>query len=107
MVWVGSKGERRRTRVVGFIWRMWVIVTGSMRFWRGSEAVRSSWGTEPWITVAIFRLMVLVVVVVVVVREDGRTREEMMGRRGVNRNCVNIMFRVYKVIVTSNIVNCV
>ena len=30
MVWFGSVGERRRTRVVALMSRMWVMVTGSI-----------------------------------------------------------------------------
>jgi hypothetical protein len=58
IVWFGSVGVRRRTRVVALISRMWVMVTGSIWCWRGSDAVRSSCGTELWTTVAIVRLMV-------------------------------------------------
>ena len=67
--------------MVGFIWRMCVIVTGSMRFCRGSVAVRSSCGTESWTTVAMVRRR-MVVVVRDVVRE--KTKVGFDVRRFIN-----------------------
>jgi len=75
MVWFEFVGERRRTRVVAFISRMWVMVTGSIWCWRGSDAVRSSWGTELWTIVAIVRLML------VLARWGEKMRGEMVEKR--------------------------
>lgn len=55
-------------------------MTGSMRFCRGSDAVRSSWGTESCTTVAMFRVIARSF-------EDGVRRVRV---EAVDRRCMNI-----------------